>query len=347
MNALGHLALLAVARGQLHNAAELGGRATEIAERRGWSGEIQVAYAYLALALCHFEWGDVTRAQGYLDRSTLAFRADQEPPMHVGLRVAKARFRLAAGDVPAARAAIADARSAYRGRRLPAFLARLLALEEADIDLHSGHPELVRKRFADLNAAGIDLKATDRERVRLARACLALRRPGEAAEIVEPLLGDGTAHPAHAVEAWLVMARAADRLREDARATDALSRALDVAAPQRLRRPFLAAGTRLLELLDRHASLVGTHRLFVESFCRQAGERVREDTATAPLGEPLTDREAAVLRYLPTLLTNAELAEQMYISVNTVKAHLKSLYRKLEVPNRREAVHRARDLGLL
>ena len=37
----------------------------------------------------------------------------------------------------------------------------------------------------------------------------------------------------------------------------------------------------------------------------------------------------------------------MYISVNTVKAHLKSLYRKLDVPSRREAVHRARDLGLL
>jgi len=67
----------------------------------------------------------------------------------------------------------------------------------------------------------------------------------------------------------------------------------------------------------------------------------------APPTEPLTDRERAVLRYLPTLVSNAELAEHLHISVNTVKAHLKSLYRKLGVPSRRQAVQRARELGLL
>ena len=348
MNALGHLALIAVARGRLETAAELGGAAADIAEKRGWSSETQVAAAYLALALCHFEWGDMTRAQAHLDRAAVAHRADQEPPVAVGLRVALARFQLAAGDVAAARAAIADVRSPYRGGELPAFLARLVAVEEADIDLRTGRPEQVQGRFARLDAAGIDLMATDRERVRLARAHLALGRPNEAAETVEALLGDGAANPAPTVEAWLIVALAADRLREDARAIDALSRALDLAAPETLRRPFLTAGARLLELLDRHASLVGSHRLFVEGITNEAADRAaRERIAPTPLGEPLTDREAAVLRYLPTLLTNAELAEQMYISVNTVKAHLKSLYRKLDVPSRREAVHRARDLGLL
>jgi LuxR family maltose regulon positive regulatory protein len=45
--------------------------------------------------------------------------------------------------------------------------------------------------------------------------------------------------------------------------------------------------------------------------------------------------------------SNAEIAEEYFVSVNTVKAHLKSLYRKLDVDSRRAAVHRARDLGLL
>ena len=54
--------------------------------------------------------------------------------------------------------------------------------------------------------------------------------------------------------------------------------------------------------------------------------------------ERLTDRELTVLRYLPTMMSNSEIAAEMYFSVNTVKTHLKSIYRKLEVTRRREAV---------
>lgn len=64
-------------------------------------------------------------------------------------------------------------------------------------------------------------------------------------------------------------------------------------------------------------------------------------------GGRLSDRELAVLSYLPTMLTTAEIAAELYVSVNTVKTHLKSIYRKLDVPRRRDAVHRARELHLL
>ncbi|WP_285902628.1 helix-turn-helix transcriptional regulator [Frankia sp. AiPs1] len=64
-------------------------------------------------------------------------------------------------------------------------------------------------------------------------------------------------------------------------------------------------------------------------------------------GDRLSDRELAVLSYLPTMLTTAEIAAELYVSVNTVKTHLKSVYRKLDVPRRRDAVHRARELHLL
>jgi LuxR family maltose regulon positive regulatory protein len=63
--------------------------------------------------------------------------------------------------------------------------------------------------------------------------------------------------------------------------------------------------------------------------------------------EPLSDRERAILRYLPTMLTNHEIAEESHVSVNTVKTHVKNIYRKLEVRDRREAVKRARRLHLL
>ena len=54
-----------------------------------------------------------------------------------------------------------------------------------------------------------------------------------------------------------------------------------------------------------------------------------------------------MLRFLPTMMSNTEIAAELFVSVNTVKSHLKSIYRKLDVPDRRHAVRRARDLSLL
>lgn len=61
----------------------------------------------------------------------------------------------------------------------------------------------------------------------------------------------------------------------------------------------------------------------------------------------LTDRELLVLRFLPSRLTNAEIARECLMSVNTAKTHLKRIYTKLGVTSRAEAVDRARLLGLL
>lgn len=54
-----------------------------------------------------------------------------------------------------------------------------------------------------------------------------------------------------------------------------------------------------------------------------------------------------MLRYLPTMLKAADIAKDLYVTVNTVKSHLRSIYRKLDVTTRREAVERARALNLL
>ena len=66
-----------------------------------------------------------------------------------------------------------------------------------------------------------------------------------------------------------------------------------------------------------------------------------------PFVQPLTDQERAVLRLLATLMSNTEIAGAMHLSVNTIKTHLKALYRKLGVDRRRDAVVRARQLDLL
>lgn len=65
------------------------------------------------------------------------------------------------------------------------------------------------------------------------------------------------------------------------------------------------------------------------------------------LVEPLTDREIAVLRYLPTKLSQREIASELYVSLNTMKTHCRAIYRKLDVGDRKAAVQAARDAHLL
>jgi LuxR family maltose regulon positive regulatory protein len=86
----------------------------------------------------------------------------------------------------------------------------------------------------------------------------------------------------------------------------------------------------LVELLAR-----GERRLRVPSPTRR------------PAGEELTDRELAVLRLLHTKLSLREIGSAQYVSINTVKSHTKSIYRKLGASSRQEAVERARELGLV
>jgi LuxR family maltose regulon positive regulatory protein len=61
----------------------------------------------------------------------------------------------------------------------------------------------------------------------------------------------------------------------------------------------------------------------------------------------LTDREVEVLHRLATMLTAADIAAELYVSVNTIKAHQRSIYAKLDVSSRRDAVLKGRELGII
>jgi len=77
---------------------------------------------------------------------------------------------------------------------------------------------------------------------------------------------------------------------------------------------------------------------------RALGSRPRRRIQAAA---PLTERELAVLRLLPTPLSTREIGRELYVSVNTVRSQVQAVYRKLHASNRAEAVARARQLGLL
>jgi LuxR family transcriptional regulator, maltose regulon positive regulatory protein len=105
-----------------------------------------------------------------------------------------------------------------------------------------------------------------------------------------------------------------------------------------------AARALLVEQIRRgtdHRSLVAD---LIAAFERRASD---VSITKAEMLEPLSERERTILRYLPTMMSNAEIASELFVSVNTVKTHLKSIYRKLGAARRRDAVERARRLELL
>ena len=98
------------------------------------------------------------------------------------------------------------------------------------------------------------------------------------------------------------------------------------------------------DLLERQAASGTAHPALLEMLLDGLGQR-RADGER--LAEPLTARELKILRYRPTMLSNAEIGAEIFVSLNTVKTHLRSIYRKLDASGRADAVERARRVGLL
>jgi LuxR family maltose regulon positive regulatory protein len=102
------------------------------------------------------------------------------------------------------------------------------------------------------------------------------------------------------------------------------------------------------ELLDAHPMHATAHPGHLRDLLDHvAGIEPAGHAAAPALSEPLTDRELAVLRFLPTNLSAPEIASELILSVHTVKTHMRKLYAKLDVHTRAEAVQAGRALGLL
>jgi LuxR family maltose regulon positive regulatory protein len=176
---------------------------------------------------------------------------------------------------------------------------------------------------------------------------LAARRTAAAFDLLDSIHAEERTGPAVTVRAALVRARAADAAGDTATARKLLAQALLDARRERLRRPFLDAGAWIRPLLAT-APLDELAGGWLTPGAPGRGERPAPGLPPSPLvAVELSGRERDVLERLSRMMSTEEIAADLYVSVNTVKTHLKSVYRKLAVNRRSDAVHRARDLGLL
>ena len=147
-------------------------------------------------------------------------------------------------------------------------------------------------------------------------------------------------HPLTLLWAWLEEASMrADH--DTARALDAMRNALEHAEPENLLRPFDYHREKVRSILDENRGRFGTSNDFAE-VVRGAVKPQGGRSAVR-----LSPREMDLLQELPTFRTTDAIAAGQFVSVNTVKTHLRGIYRKLGVNNRRDAIAAAQTLGLI
>lgn len=343
VSALSYLALLDV---MLHGPADDQGhaqQAIELAGRRGWCQIPQTACAHTALALLAFYDLQPALAAGHLERARAAATRLRRRQLDFVVAHLDARMRGAAGH-PQEGVRILDEYEAlhrHRGPRLVHEAASVAAMR-ARLQIQAG----------DLEGAAATLAPFRDEQTMMvsgaaARLALANGDCAEAVELLEQAREQMAMHVVNTMETLTLLAVAHAENGEPAKAARVLEQALTLAEDNRHRWPFIELG-RPMETLLRDQIRAGTaHRAIVGELLDAFADRAPATRHVAPLLEPLSEREQAILRYLPTALSNREIAAELFVTTNTVKTHLRSIYRKLDVARRREAVERARDLRLL
>jgi len=336
IDALAHLALLELGAGQLRRATRIARAALELERTHARSLPAGVV-ARVVLALVQHAWGDLDAADAALASALTLTRRSGDLPGRALAAVASASVALSeSGD--AADDALLHLRAMRRRTPVAGLLSGRIAALEARL--------LAKTARLDEAAAAVAGAESDPEpAVAAARIRLAQGEPAEALALLEQRAKGA---PYVEIEARVTEAVARRMIGDETHALAALETALALAEPELIRRPFLDAGSAVRDLLGAHLRRTNAHRwLAADLVALLDGRNASNGIAPAELLEALSDRETEVLHYLPTIMSNADIAAELFVSVNTVKTHVKSIYRKLGATRRQDAVRRARQLRLL
>jgi LuxR family maltose regulon positive regulatory protein len=347
VSCLGYLALLAAIRGQLRKAGELAARVAVVQQGAGID-TATCPSATVALAWVNTELYDLAAARRYAQRATQSMSFVDDPTPRVMLALVDSRVRRARGDIEGALARIVAVLTEVP--LPPRWLQDMLRIEEAELNVAGGHPALA---FAMVE--GLSEPESPEGALVVARAKMAT---GGTFESPANTLRNAAASLPTRVGGWLLEATRHLDDGEELRAGQALERSLRLAAPERLRRPFREASPQVRRLLRGDPQLAAEHGWLGASTLEDAqptSQHQRDPEPdprgakpmSSPLLEPLTEREREVLGHLAALLTTDEIAGAMFVSVNTVRTHVRNILRKLGASRRNEAVRRARELGII
>ncbi len=321
-------------KGQLVDAEVAAAASMAAARDQGFSGHIALFETVLTLGALALEGAHFDEAERWIE-DALARSERVRPPCEMMALVELAEARRARREFDDAFAALERARHALPAGMVSPFLRRIdvvearLRTEVGDFDRASLLAEgLPASPWRTLVEAGL-LAASGQ----LDRARATLDQLGE-----KP--------PSVRIELERLRLEARIGLQAGQKVDGELDRAIVLARTHQFGLTLLDGGPELSALVvDRLRR--SPRDAFSDAALAMADRMVLGGPAPGVKTELLSLREQGVLRYLPTRLTTREISTELYISMNTLKTHLKSIYRKLDASSRGDAVARARRLGLL
>jgi LuxR family maltose regulon positive regulatory protein len=334
---------------------ERGMQAVELAQRHGWTDDPAVGFASLSVGTVLVSQGRFEEAEPWLQRAERVLRAEAEPAQGMAIRMTRGMLEIGRGRHVEALAAL-EAADRLAGRLAePSLLVLPIRTMLVQTLVRLGETERAEQALAELNDQDQDSVLM---RMSLAVLRLGQHKPREAMAALAPVLDGSVPRPWSGqpalslpeVTTWggvfLLEAIAQDALGDSHAAAKALERALDLAEPGGALEIFLRYPAPAL--LERHAQHGTAHAALVADILNAlAGRQLAPEIGTQPPLEALSDSEIRVLRYLPSNLTAPEIARELYISINTVRTHVRHLYEKLGTHTRADTVARGRALGLL
>lgn len=338
------------AEGRLRQAVQQYEQVLELAQTWRLKKAPVLGYALVGLGRVFVEWNDLEAALPYTQAGLE--RGEQAEIMAVSLRAyhVLARIRQAQNDTDGALAAL-DAADA---------VAEIMGVAEVKdwIDALRTQARLARGDRADIDAA-LDWASHYRGPINdavypgvpqaLAQVWLVQQEPDKALPLVDHALQSAQAvgRQGNVVHLLALKAVVQHAQGDPEQALATLGQALELAEPEGYVRAFADERAPMARLLRRMLTRSPASE-YVRRLLDALGEPATvEKPSAAPLIERLSEREVQVLRLIADGATNKEIADELVITVNTVKRHISNIFGKLEVSNRAQAIARARELNLL
>jgi LuxR family transcriptional regulator, maltose regulon positive regulatory protein len=367
---LRRLGSLCVRQGQLHNAKAAYDRSVETssdANGRPWPA---AGPAIIHLAELSLEWNDLEATARYLAQG-MHLVGQLAPNWNLGGFLALARLRQAQSDKTGAWEVMEDARrlaeeteTELDDRLVEVWKARL-ALAQGNLELaqhwaaESGpvSPAAVGRLAPDVERALAPYMVHETQQTTWARIYLAQGRTDQACELLVPLLAQAERGgcTGRMIETLALLALARQAQGEPQAALAQLERTLALGEPEGYVRTFVDEGGPMQALLSTRkvrgdVRLAAYRDRLLAAFAGRlpaATQPPAGGNPTSPLIKPLSKRELEVLRLIAEGLRNREIAQQLFLSIYTVKFHIYNLFGKLGVSSRTQALARAHELGLL
>jgi LuxR family maltose regulon positive regulatory protein len=346
VSSLGHLGIACPWTGSsLAVGLERSEEAVRIAEEHGWMDDPVVGTGLATGAMALLWLGRFDEVERWLARARRAMRPDGEPGTELLVHHIQGVLRLVQAQ---AEEALACFREAERMQTLLAGEHAFAVTTKARLlqaQARTGDAAAARAALGDTRA-----EARDASEMRLTDAvvCLAEDKAEQAVEVLAPVI-EGSApalhRPSAIAEAAVLDAVARDVLGDIRAAEDSLERGLDLAESDGIILPFALAP--VASLLERHPRHRTSHPTLLSEITDLLSGSWTPRGEPEPLREELSEAELRVVRCLPSNLKAPEIAAELFVSPNTVRTHMRHIYSKLDVHSRKEAVDRARELGLI